>query len=168
MGRLVYLGVESGSPEMLERIRKRTDLDSARAALKMTRRGGLLSSIYFVIGLPWETQATLAESEAFARELDPDVLEVFYAYPFPGTELHAQARELGLIEPGEVPTQAYDRPAMRCLNLTPEELVEARTRFLRRFYMRPRFILRTLMRTRSLAELGNYIRYGWRQFKEFV
>jgi radical SAM superfamily enzyme YgiQ (UPF0313 family) len=165
---IIAFGVESGSQEMLDRINKKTDLSKARQALAWTRQAGLLSSIYFLIGLPWETEETLAANERFAREINPDVLEIFYVYPFPGTVLHAQAVELGLLCPDQIPQQAYDAPCMDGLHLTREQLTAARNRILSRFYLRPRIIARTLWRARSLRELGNYLWYGLRQIKEFL
>jgi anaerobic magnesium-protoporphyrin IX monomethyl ester cyclase len=165
---IIAYGIESGSQEMLDRIGKRTNLDSARKALAMTRRAKVLSSVYFLVGLPWETHETLRANERFAREIDPDVLEVFYVYPFPGTALYEECVRLGLLGPGEIPLQAYDRPAMRALALSKEELVASRNHALRSFYLQPRVILRTLLRARSRRELMNYVRYGWRQVKEFL
>ena len=75
---------------------------------------------------------------------------------------------LGLLAEGEIPRQAYDKPAMGSLNLSGEQLAEARNRALKRFYLRPRVILRTLVRARSLRELLNYLRHGLRQLMEFI
>ncbi|MBN1867351.1 radical SAM protein [Candidatus Sumerlaeota bacterium] len=165
---IVAFGIESGDQAMLDRMGKKTDLDAAREALAVTRRAGILSSVYFLIGLPWETRETLAANERFAREIDPDVLEIFYVYPFPGTSLYRQAVSLGLLEDGEIPRQAYDGPAMPSLALSREELARARTRAMRQFYTRPRFVLRTLRRARSAREFANYVRCGWRQLKDFL
>ena len=96
------------------------------------------------------SRETLAANDRFARELDPDVLEIFYAYPFPGTRLHDEAVRAGLLEAGAVPKEAYDRPAMDSLELSREDLARARTRALRRFYLRPKVIGRTLWRSGSL------------------
>jgi radical SAM superfamily enzyme YgiQ (UPF0313 family) len=165
---IIAFGIESGSEEMLERIGKKTDLGAARNALAITRRAGILSSVYFLVGLPWETQETLRANERFAREINPDILEVFYVYPFPGTPLYEEAVRLGLLKPGEIPSQAYDGPAMPALALTRQELVAARNHALKDFYLQPKVILRTLWRARSLRELANYLRHGWRQIKEFL
>lgn len=165
---IIAYGIESGSQEMLERINKRTDLDTARRALKITRESGVLSSVYFIIGLPWETEETLIANEKFARELDPDIMEIFYVYPFPGTQLHSQVVELGLLEKDEIPKQAYDGPAIDGLHLTRKQMAVARNRAMRRFYMRPRVILRTFSRAKSLGEVLNYFRYGFRQLLEFL
>ena len=165
---IIAFGIESGSQEMLDYIGKKTDLATAREALGLTRKAGILSSVYFMVGFPCETAETLLANERFAREIDPDVMEIFYVYPFPGTRIYREAVELGLLEEGEIPRSAYDSPAMAAVNMTREELAEARNRLLRRFYLRPRVIWRTLTRSRSVAELWNYVRYGLRQLKEFL
>ncbi|HUT25842.1 MAG TPA: radical SAM protein [Sumerlaeia bacterium] len=165
---IIAFGVESGDQDTLDRMGKKTDLNAARRALEMTRRAGILSSVYFVIGLPWETRETLEANDRFAREIDPDVLEIFYAYPFPGTALYDEAVGLGLLRAGEVPRQAYDEPAMASLELSREDLAQARNRALRRFYLRPGVVLRTLRRAGSARAAANYVRYGWRMLKELL
>ena len=165
---IVAFGIESGDQALLDRMGKRTTLGKAREAMAMTRRAGVLSSVYFLIGSPWETRETLRANERFAAELDPDVLEIFYIYPFPGTPLYDEVVRLGLLAPGEIPKQAYDGPAIAALHLSREELAAARGRALRRFYLRPRVIARTLGRARSPRALVNYARYGLRLLKEFI
>ena len=98
------------------------------------------------MGLPWDTHESLAALIAFACELDPDVVEFFYPYPFPGTTLQRQCVELGLLAPGEIPKQSYAYPALR------DDDARAKTssrpigrRRLRAFYVRPRKIVRTLL-----------------------
>jgi anaerobic magnesium-protoporphyrin IX monomethyl ester cyclase len=161
-------GIESGNQEMLNRMGKKTKLAQAEKSLAMTRQAGILSSIYFLVGLPWETHETLADNDRFARKLDPDVLEIFYVYPFPGTPLYAECVRLELLKPGEIPRNAYDGPAMASLHFTRGELSAARTRSLRKYYMRPRVILRTLAKARSLKELANYLGYGFQMLKELL
>ena len=68
----------------------------------------------------------------FARELMPDFVEIFYTYPFPGTELHRIAVQEGLLKEGEIPLEAYSRPAISGLYMTREELADWRRRALRR------------------------------------
>ena len=160
---LIAFGVESGDDRMLELMNKRTDTAKAREAIRMTRRAGIRSSVYMLMGLPWEDEQTIRENIAFFRSLDADYLEVFYVYPFPGTALYETAVQEGLLAPGEIPREAYGEPAMRTLHLSKEELAKWRNRAMRKFLLRPRYIARTLARCRSPRELWNYLRYGWMQ-----
>ncbi|MFH1741404.1 MAG: radical SAM protein [bacterium] len=165
---LIAFGVESGSPALLEKMRKATNLDVAEQSLRLCRKAGIKSSIYFVIGLPWETRETFEESVRFAKRIDPDFLEVFFGYPFYGTEFYSVAVQEGLLKEGELPLQGYNHPSLPTLSMSMEELAGLRTEFLRSFYVRPGFILRTLLNTRSPKILKNYLVYGWRQMKDLL
>lgn len=165
---LVAFGVESGSEELLERMDKRIDKDEARAALKILREEKVKSSIYLLIGMPWETRETFRETVEFAKELDPDFVEFFYVYPFMGTRLYEDAVQAGVLRRGELPAQAYNRPAMPTLSLTVDELVSMRAEALREFYLRPGYIARTLLSARHPRVLYNYMRYGLRQLKSIL
>jgi radical SAM superfamily enzyme YgiQ (UPF0313 family) len=160
---LIAFGVESGDDRMLELMNKRADAAQAREAIRMTRRAGIRSSVYMLMGLPWETEQAIRENVAFFRELDADYVEIFYVYPFPGTELYEMAVREGLLQAGEIPREAYGEPAMPSLHLSKAELAQWRRRAMRQLLLRPRYIARTLARCRSPRELLNYIRYGWIQ-----
>jgi radical SAM superfamily enzyme YgiQ (UPF0313 family) len=156
-------GVESGEQATLDRVGKRAKVEDALTAVQMSRTAGIRSSVYLLIGLPWDDASTIDKQIAFAKRLDPDFLEIFYPYPFPGTALQQEAVQLGLIAPHEIPTVAYADPAMPTLHLTKDQLVYHRTRALRQFYLRPRTILRTVSRLRSIPEGLRYLRAGFEQ-----
>lgn len=165
---LIAFGIESGSEELLQKMNKRLDKDEARQALRLLREERVKSSIYLLIGLPWETRETFRESVEFAKELDPDFIEFFYVYPFLGTQLYEDAVSLGVLERGQLPTMAYNHAAMPTLSLSIDELETLRTQALREFYLRPRYILRTLLGARSPRVMANYVRYGWRQLRSLL
>jgi radical SAM superfamily enzyme YgiQ (UPF0313 family) len=160
---LLAFGVESGSQEMLNNMRKGTKLEQARHALSTCRKAGIKSSIYILLGLPWETEDTFNKSLSFAKELNPNFLEFFYVYPFKGTELRNMVEDKGLLQPGQEPQAAYDAPSHAGLYLTVEQLAPLRKRALRAFYLRPGYIARTLLSNPSPKVLWNYLRYGIRQ-----
>ena len=114
---LIAFGVESGSPEMLKKMRKAISLEHAEESLRLCRKTGIKSSVYFVIGLPWETRKTFDESVRFAKKLDPDFLEVFFAYPFYGTEFYTIAVKEGLLQERELPTRdTITPPRQACIS----------------------------------------------------
>jgi len=160
---LIAYGVESADQETLDLMNKQVKREDAVDALRLTRQAGIKSSIYFLFGLPWDSESVFETNLEFAKELAPDFIEIFYVYPFPGTPLYEMAVKDGLLKEGEIPTAAYDAPAMPTKYLTREELALWRRRFLRRFYLRPGYILRTLVQIRSPRTLWNYARYGLSQ-----
>ena len=157
---IIAYGVESGSQRMLDLIEKKATVEQAREAVRMTREAGIRSSVYLLMGLPWDTPETIGDNIRFAREIDPDFLEIFYTYPFPGTKLHQIALEKGLIRPGQVPEEAYSQPAIPGMFMTREQLADWRRLALRRIYLQPRYIWRTLRGARSARELLQYVKYG--------
>jgi radical SAM superfamily enzyme YgiQ (UPF0313 family) len=165
---LIAFGVESGSEELLKKMRKGASVDQARRAMDLCRKAGMKSSIYLLVGLPWETEETFRETSNLAVELNPDFLEIFYPYPFQGTELYDIAVREGLLEDGSFPEESYSRPSFKTYNFSIEELSHMRRRLLRRFYLRPGYIFRTLKSTRSPKVFANYVRYGVRQLIDLV
>ncbi len=165
---LIAFGVEKGDNASLERINKKANVDAARRAMRITREAGIRRSMYLLYGLPDDDESILRSDLAFAKELDPEFLEIFYPYPFPGTALHKEVVELGLLPAGVVPKEAYGLPCMPTKHITLERLAELRTEALREFYMRPGFIWRTLRGVGSAREFANYVRAGASQARQLV
>lgn len=163
---IAAFGVESGDQATLDRLQKNARVEDARRAVALCRAAGIKSSVYLLMGLPWDTRESLTELIAFAIDLDPDIVEFFYPYPFPGTPLQRECVELGLLAPGEVPKESYALPAVPTKTLSREQLAAYRAAGLRSFYLRPGKIARTLLGTRSPRELRNYVRAGWTQLRQ--
>lgn len=157
---IIAYGVESGNQEMLDLMKKKATVEQARRAIRLTREAGIKSSVYFLMGLPWDKPDTLEDNVRFAQELLPDFVEIFYTYPFPGTELYRIAVEHGLLQAGETPEEAYARPAIGGFYMSRDELAAWRKKALRRIYLQPRYIWRTLASVRSPKEFANYVKYG--------
>lgn len=165
---IIAFGVESGSQETLDRIDKGAKVEDSYKAIQICREAGIKSSVYLLMGLPWDTRETIKAQEEYAKDLNPDVLEIFYAYPFPGTPLYRICVEAGLIKDGEIPKQAYDSPAFPSLHLSVEELRQLRRKALRGFYLRPSKIFGTLRTAGSPVELTNYLRLGFAQLRDLM
>lgn len=82
----ISFGVESGSPEMLKRVRKGITLVQATDAIRMCKRSGMLPHASFMVGLPGESKETLHQTGAFAESLKI-LFGYHYLAPFPGTTL---------------------------------------------------------------------------------
>lgn len=165
---LIAFGVEHGDPKMLELMRKQLKYEKIEPAIRACRKVGIRSSVYFLIGLPWENRDTFEKTKSFARQLDPDFVEFFYTYPFYGTEYYDIAVQEGLLQEGELPHVGYNGPAIPTKYMSLDELRPLRKEALRSFYLRPGYIMRTLAKNPSPKVFGNYVRYGLRQLKDLV
>jgi anaerobic magnesium-protoporphyrin IX monomethyl ester cyclase len=85
----VSFGVESGSPEMLRRIKKGITLDQVLKAVQLCLDCGIDPHTSFILGLPGETPETLAQTLAFGERLKAmGVNHGFHILaPFPGTDV---------------------------------------------------------------------------------
>src|SRR5499433_3149245 len=106
--RLLLVGYESGSQEILNRVKKGIRLDVARRFTRDAKALGIKIHGTFIMGLPGETRETIEETIRYARDIDPDSLQVSLAAPYPGTALYR------------------------------EEIFASVERFYRSFYFRPR------------------------------
>jgi anaerobic magnesium-protoporphyrin IX monomethyl ester cyclase len=92
--RLLF-GAESGSPEILKRIRKGITPEQTRRAVEMTRQAGIGVLASFVLGLPGETPVTLKQTVEFADSLQvPYTLNLLT--PYMGTEIRERSGEWGI------------------------------------------------------------------------
>ena len=168
--RLVVVGFESGNQKILNNIKKGTTLEQARTFIRATKELGILVHGTFILGLPGETPETMEETLRFALEIDPHSIQVSLVAPYPGTEMYAQAVKEGWLvqEGGKLVNNGIQNAAVSYSGLSQDEIFEMVERFYRRFYLRPRPILRILGEMlRDRGEFRRRIREG-REFFSFM
>ena len=158
--RLVSIGVESGSQEILNNIGKNLTLDDVKLAVKIFKKYRIKIYSYFIIGLPWETEETVEDTVDFAIELDTDFVSFYTATPFPGTKFYNYAKENGLIDSNTSFKEAYYLPAVATHTLTKEQILKLHKQAVRKFYLRPSYVLKTLFKIKSKTEFKNYFDMG--------
>jgi radical SAM superfamily enzyme YgiQ (UPF0313 family) len=95
----ICFGVESGNQEVLDLVKKRSNLDKVKEAMRMTQDVGISALASFIIGLPGETVETLQKTVDFANQLHEEFGSLYGFHilaPFPGTEVRDRAGEYGL------------------------------------------------------------------------
>lgn len=158
--RLVSLGVESGSQYVLDKIGKKITIDEIRDAVKIFKRAKIKVYSYFVIGLPWDDEETIEQTIQFAIELNCDFISFYTATPLPGTRFYRYAKENGLLNGNTSYENAYYYPVVKTFALSKERILELHKQAVKRYYLRPRYILRALSNIRSFEEIKNYIKAG--------
>jgi radical SAM superfamily enzyme YgiQ (UPF0313 family) len=161
----IHYGIESGSPEILKELRKDIDLEQAIKVFQYTRKMGIKTLAYFMIGNPKEEKRHIEQTARFARKLNPDYLHIGILTPFPATELYAKGLDSGLLPRdywkayAENPTSEFV-PMYWNENFDDEELVKILRDFYRRFYIRPRYLMRSVLGIKSLGDLKTKISTG--------
>lgn len=95
---MVGYGIESGSQKILNSIKKSCTIKQTKNAIEMTKEifGDVDTS--FVIGFPDETENTIKETIELCKEVNLTPEVIFFATPYPGTELYRYAIKKGLIK----------------------------------------------------------------------
>jgi radical SAM superfamily enzyme YgiQ (UPF0313 family) len=152
--RLLLVGYESGSQQILNNIRKGTRIDWARRFTEDCHRLGIVIHGTFIVGLPGETPETIEETIRFAREIDPHTIQVSLAAPYPGTELYQQAVDNGwFVDSGLVADDGVQVSSLEYPNLSHREIFESLGKFYKKFYFRPKKIAEMTLEMLSSAEM---------------
>uniref|UniRef100_C6E5U4 Radical SAM domain protein n=1 Tax=Geobacter sp. (strain M21) TaxID=443144 RepID=C6E5U4_GEOSM len=86
----VYLGVESGSQRMLDRLGKGIQLVEVERVLMLLKKHGIVSYCSFVAGIPGETFLDLLRTKALIRRTQPGAHAFAVYVGIPGSELYRE------------------------------------------------------------------------------
>ncbi len=134
----VSFGVESGSDEVLDRIKKGLKKADILRAFKICKKVGIETTGFFMLGLPGETKADVMETIKFAIKLNPDIAKFSIVMPIPGTPLFDELESNGQILTKNWSDYGFYRnvPTFQHENLSWEELKNLEALAYKRFYLR--------------------------------
>jgi len=96
---LVKMGVESGAERLRSEIlRRRLDEDRLAEVVEKIQERGMNARAYVMLGIPTETAAERQATIRLCARLRFDSVRPAILYPFPGTRIHRQCVEWGLID----------------------------------------------------------------------
>jgi radical SAM superfamily enzyme YgiQ (UPF0313 family) len=151
----ILFGAESGVQKNLNAIRKGITLEQTRKAVKAAKEVGLKVITPFLFGIPGETFEDGLKTIEFACELDPDIANFHAITPFPGTEIYDNVNKYGH-EYGSMSDEltdfTYQGVAFIPHTMRRNEITKLRQLAFRRFYSRPRFILRRILGMRNIHD----------------
>ena len=148
----ILFGAESGVQKNLNAIRKGITLDQTRRAVRDAKAVGLKVFTPFLFGIPGETFAEGLKTIEFACELDPDVANFHCLTPFPGTELYDNIAQYGTMS-ADLADFTYQGAAFIPYSMKREEITQLRQIAFKKFYSRPRFLVRRVLGIRSLNDI---------------
>lgn len=94
----VWIGAESGSQRVIDAMDRRVDVHQVREMIRATKRAGIGTGTFIMLGYPGETRADIDETVLHLKESAPDRFTITVAYPITGTELYQEV-EAGLTRP---------------------------------------------------------------------
>jgi radical SAM superfamily enzyme YgiQ (UPF0313 family) len=89
--RWILVGFESGSPRILDNIRKRATQDDNSRCMAIARRHGLKVKALMSLGHPGESPQTIEETRQWLLDERPDDFDVTVITPYPGSPYYDDA-----------------------------------------------------------------------------
>lgn len=163
----IAFGVETGSQEIHDIEKKGIRLEQIAKAVALTRKAGIKTISFNIIGHPKETVETIKATINFNKAIKVDDFKTQFMTPFPGTELYREADKYGVFDRDWKKMGVFKDPIFVPFGLTKEEMIRWNKEGFRSFYMQPRVILSYLLGIRSLAEVkmlmaGGFTMIGWK------
>lgn len=94
---LLGYGIESGSQKVLDLMKKKATVGQAKNAIRLTQKYMGWADCSFIVGMPGETRETIRETIDFCKDVNLNPEVIFFATPYPGTELYEIAMKAGKI-----------------------------------------------------------------------
>jgi len=157
------VGFESGEQKILDNVQKGLMIEQAEEFVRVAKQARIAVHGCFVLGLPGETEGTAKKTIDFALNLRVDTLQFSAAVPLPGSAYFNYCQAQGLLRAkswedwldGGEQGAVVDYPGLNIKQIN--SLVDTG---LKKFYLRPQFILRFLFDNRNIFDVYRKFKGG--------
>ncbi len=134
----VWFGVESGTQEVLDSMKKGISTEQTIKTLGWVRELGLKPVPNVILGFPGETKKSAWKTIKFVEKISPDEVGFYnVATPFPGTPLYDQVKEKGWLRVTDFDKYDTTTPIFETPWLSMKDLGKLREAAFHHFYLRP-------------------------------
>jgi len=161
----IHYGVEAGNDRVLSTIKKGFTVSQVKDAFQITKKMGIETLAYFMIGLPTEKLRDVQDSFNLVKELKPDYAHFTIFSPYPGTELYHLGLSRGVIKDdiwrdfAKNPRENFKIPVWE-ENFSRQELYSLIVKFYKSFYLKPDYLISSILRLKSGREFIKKARAG--------
>ena len=158
----IFYGYETAVPSLAENIhtnKKNRDLNKMKQIAKYTREAGIEANGAFLIGLPGETPELAKQTIQNSIELDPDYAQYHITTPYPGTKLYKEIKEgkWGKLLHENLENYSGNEAVWLPSGYSSlKQLQEMRGYAYRKFYLRPNYIFKKILKIRSFNDIKKY------------
>lgn len=132
----INYGIESGSQRILDAMDKRITVEQIEQALRLTKKAGIRTYGFIIVGYPGETKETIRETYELIRRCPIDDVGVFSFTPLPGSEIYATIGEHGSFDEDWEKGNSLSHSVFLPSGWSEEELLAALERMLEACYLK--------------------------------
>lgn len=170
--RLLDVGYESGSNEILKNIKKGITTEDSRKFTKDAKKAGLMILADVIIGMPGETKETARQTIQFVKEIAPSIVQFSVATPIPGTEFYNWVKHNNFLLVDDLEQSLDSEGFQKCIisypNFTKQDIESYVDKGLKEYYLSPSFIpiaLSNICRRNGFHELKSMTKSAKMFFK---
>ncbi len=142
--KMLFLGIESVSEEILKEYNKRISAEDSVKAIELLRKYGIRIWGSFIIGALEETRKMILNTIKFAKILDPDIAQFSILTPFPGTRLYDDVVKKSLIIQKDWSYYDGAHAIIRTQYLSPPDIAKLAVKAYISFYGRPKRLIKLI------------------------
>ena len=164
--RFLLFGLESATQTTIKRLNKGITISKVEPELEniKTAGGQLEPHVTCMVGYPWESLSQAKKTVEFTKNLFKkgliNSLQATIMIPYPGTQLFKQAEKNHWLKTKDWNKYDMSQPILK--SPIPDKTLKKLTRSIYLTALTPRFIIHKITSIRSLADLGFFIKTGWR------
>jgi len=140
---LIKFGVESGNQKTLTKLKKGTTIKQIKKTFNFCKQLNIDTLGHFMIGNPGETKKDILNTINFAIQLDPTYASFDTLLTYPGTTAKKSM-------------------------ISEKELEDLHNYAFRKFYLRPKYIVKNIMSTKTVTQLKNKILSSYELWYSFL
>lgn len=164
----VAFGIESGSQEILDFIKKGITLEQVEKAVALAKEVGIKVKGFFILGHPTETKDTIMQTVNFMLKLDISDFGLTFFTPYPGSPFYEDACKYGQFKEDWDSMGGYCVDSFVPKDFTQKELIAYRKLAYRKFYLRPKIIYSKLKDIKSPFDLIKFANGVWSLSQKFL
>ena len=165
--RELLVGFESGVQEILNNMNKNITVEQSYQFMELAKNANLQVHGCFVVGLPGDTEETVKKTIDFSLSLGCDTLQFSGAVPFPGTALFELCKNKGWLKTqnwSDWLERGEQSGIVEYPGLNMERIDYYVDLGLKKFYFRPGYMIKFLLKTNSKSDLYRKLRGAWNFF----
>jgi radical SAM superfamily enzyme YgiQ (UPF0313 family) len=142
----INVGIESVDPTVMRPMKRKTDESGHQEEMiSYCESKGIRIGAFFIFGNPKDTKETIRSTIAYAQSLDSSYAQFTLSTPYVGTPYYDEMQS----KLTETQWERYDiyTPTFEHPNLTKDELIALKEEAYRRYYFRPSWIGRHILRS---------------------
>ena len=148
----IAYGIESGSQKILDFLRKGITIQQIKNAITWTKKAGIATKGFFIIGNPGETKEDIELTRQLMLNIPLDDVLIEYFTPYPGAAIYDRINEYGVFHRHMAGSNTFSINFIPA-GLTAEYLKGQFKSLYRTFYFRPRVMVNYLVRLGSIKKI---------------